>query len=120
VLVIEGDDEVRRMTRETLERSGWNVLVAEDGTEGVAVFAEHLGKVSAVLVDMTLPFMDGLATIKALRRIGDRVPMVLTTGGDWDPRRMGTGAGGPDAVLRKPYDAESLLQALGGGGGGGG
>lgn len=113
VLVIEADDEVRRMTREALEGAGWRVLTAVDGTEGVAVYAENLRAVGAVLVDMALPYMDGLSTIKALRRIGDDVTMVLTTGEDWDPRRVEGDARGPNAVLRKPYDARSLLRALG-------
>jgi two-component system cell cycle sensor histidine kinase/response regulator CckA len=114
--VIEADEEVRRMTRGALEGAGWRVLTAADGTEGVAVYAENLGAVGAVLVDMALPYMDGLTTIRALRRIGDDVTMVLTTGEDWDPRGVEGGTWGPNAVLQKPYDARSLLQALEDGG----
>lgn len=112
VLVIDGDEEGRRMTRETLEGFGFQVLAAADGTEGVAVYAARPDGVSAVVVDYTLPYMDGPTTINALRRIAPEVPLILTTGAEWEARRTAHEPGGPDAVLRKPFDAETLLDTL--------
>lgn len=100
------------MTREILESAGWDVLTAADGTEGVAVYAQNLDSVATVLVDMTLPYMDGPATIRALRRIAGPATLILTTSGGGDPGRLVRGGDGPDGVLYKPYDADALLQAL--------
>lgn len=112
VLVIDGAEECRRMTRETLEGFGYQVLAAADGTEGVAVYAARAAGVSAVVIDYSLPYMDGPTTIKALRRIAPEVPLILTTGADWEARRTERDQDGPDAVLRKPFDAETLLETL--------
>lgn len=112
VLVIDNDEECRRMTRATLEGFGFRVLTAGDGTEGVAFFAARPGGIAAVLVDSSLPYMDGPATLKALRRIDPTVPMILTTGAEWEARRIEHDPSGPQGVLRKPYDAEALRKAL--------
>ncbi len=112
VLVIDNDEECRRMTRGTLEGFGFRVLTAGDGTEGVAFFAARPGGIAAVLVDSSLPYMDGPATLKALRRIDPTVPMILTTGAEWEARRTEYDPSGPRGVLRKPYDAEALREAL--------
>jgi CheY-like chemotaxis protein len=112
VLVIDGDEEYLRMTRETLEGYGYRVLAAADGTEGVAVYAAKGDGVAAVVIDYSLPYMDGPTTIRALRRIAPKVPLILTTGAEWEARRTEHGEEGPDAVLRKPFDAETLLETL--------
>lgn len=110
VLLVDGDTECRRMAQETLEGFGYRVLTAADGTEGVAVFAARAGGVAAVVVDYSMPHMDGPATLKALHRIDPTVPTVLTTGAEWEARRIEHD--GPDAVLRKPYDSDDLREAL--------
>lgn len=119
VLVIDADEECRRMTGKTLEGYGFRVVSAADGTEGVALYAAQAGGVAAVVVEHSLPYMDGPTTVKALRRIAPGVPLILLTGAEWEARRTRKDQDGPDAVLRKPFDAEALLdtlrQALGGG-----
>lgn len=112
VLVIDADEECRRMTGETLEEYGYSVIAAADGTEGVALYAAQADGVAAVVVEYSLPYMDGPTTIKALRRIAPGVPLILVTGAEWEARRTEHDRDGPDAVLRKPFDAETLLETL--------
>ncbi|HSL82265.1 MAG TPA: response regulator, partial [Thermoanaerobaculia bacterium] len=103
VLVIDADEECRRMTGETLEEYGYSVIAAADDTEGVALYAAQADGVAAVVVEYSLPYMDGPTTIKALRRIAPGVPLILVTGAEWEARRTERDRDGPDAVLRKPF-----------------
>ena len=57
------------MTRMMLERLGFEVLLAGDGREGLDVFRAHQGEIVCVLLDLTMPEMDGEETLAALRGI---------------------------------------------------
>ena len=84
-----------------------------DGAEAVGVFRARSAEIDVVLLDLTMPRMNGLETLRQLRRIAPAVPVVLTSGygegpfGD-EPER----GEGPDAVLPKPYAAEHLLATI--------
>jgi CheY-like chemotaxis protein len=60
---------IREIAKETLESYGYRTLVAGDGAEAPALFAEARQDVRAVVTDMRMPFMDGVATIRALRKL---------------------------------------------------
>lgn len=113
VLVIEDEAQVRLVTQQTLESYGYRVLVAEDGAEGVALFATHRQEVALVLTDMAMPVMDGPATIRALRRIEPEVLIITATGvgGNAEGTRSNH-PGEVDQVLCKPYTAYHLLHMV--------
>src|SRR6185295_8044409 len=69
VLVIDDESAIREVARETLSAFGYRVMIASDGAEAMAVFAAHRSEVKVVLTDMMMPYMDGPATIRALRRL---------------------------------------------------
>ncbi len=112
ILVIDDEESIREITRATLETFGYRVLKAGDGTEGIALYAEHRNEVAVVLTDMLMPFMDGPATIRALQKMNPQVQIIaasgLTTG-----HKAGEGPlEGVRMFLSKPYTAEKLLKAL--------
>ncbi len=111
VLVIDDEAAIREITQDTLEAHGYRVLTASEGAEAVALFARSAGGVAVVLTDMTMPLMDGQATIRALRRIDPNVPIIATSG------LAANGLAAPEdgttqAFLLKPYTAERLLTTL--------
>ena len=69
VLVVDDVAAVREIIKATLENYGYRVVTANDGTEAVARFVEHLAEVRLLLTDMQMPHLDGTATIRALRRV---------------------------------------------------
>ena len=81
-LILVADDEaaVREITKQILEAYGYKVLLAKDGTEAVVHYAEKRGQVQVVFTDMMMPFMDGAATIRALRKIDPGVKIIATSG----------------------------------------
>ncbi|HUL45387.1 MAG TPA: response regulator [Bacteroidota bacterium] len=112
VLVIDDEASIRQITKETLETFGYNVLIASDGAEGVAVYAENKDAVNVVLTDMMMPHMDGMATIRALQRINPEVKIITATGLTDSFKEADIKAKGASSFLTKPYTAEKLLTAL--------
>ena len=109
VLVIDDETVIRRLCLRVLERSGFTVLGARDGREGVRLFREHGDEVVLALVDMMLPFMDGQATLAELRRINPRLKAVLTSGFDPDVVAETLRGGEPAGFLPKPFTPGQLL-----------
>jgi PAS domain S-box-containing protein len=124
VLVVDDEESVRSVTKMMLERKGFTVLTAEDGRVGVDVFREHAGEVRAVILDMTMPHLNGEQAFGEMRRINPEVPVVLASGyneQDATSRFAGKGLAG---FIQKPFRMKDLLeklrQALERGGAGGG
>jgi PAS domain S-box-containing protein len=113
ILIIEDESAVRQITQQTLEAFGYRVLLAEDGAEGIAQFASHRQEVALVLTDMLMPILDGPCTIRALRRIDPKVPIIAASGlGEHAESLRASQAGGVDHFLPKPYTAYHLLQIV--------
>ena len=112
ILVVDDEAPIREVTRETLESYGYRVLTAADGTEAVALFAAHADEVAAVLTDMMMPYMDGPATIRALRKLRPGVKLIASSGLSGDAKLAEATQAGARIVLNKPYTAEKLLKAL--------
>ena len=110
VLVIDDDESVREITRAALQANGFHVLSAGDGAEGVAVFAREQAAVRAVIVDVAMPVMDGLATVRAIRWLDPQARIVVMSGLATPPNGE-LGALATD-VLLKPFTADQLLLAV--------
>jgi CheY-like chemotaxis protein len=108
------DDEasIREVARETLITFGYTVMTAQDGTDAVAQFAAHTEQIQLVLTDMMMPFMDGPATIRALRKLSPSLPIIATSGLKTTPRQAETSSLEIQAFLPKPYTAETLLKTI--------
>jgi two-component system, cell cycle sensor histidine kinase and response regulator CckA len=112
VLVVDDEESIREITRGTLEAFGYTVLTAADGTEALAIYADHKNAVAVVLTDMVMPFMDGPATIRALQRMNPKVKIIAASGLG-TVQRAGEGVlEGVSVFLTKPYTAEKLLKTL--------
>ncbi len=112
ILVIDDEEAIRQITRSTLETFGYRVLIASDGTEAVARYAEHRNEVAVVLTDMLMPFMDGPATIRALQKMNPQVKIIAASGLPASHKAGENSLKGIKIFLNKPYTAEKLLKAL--------
>jgi CheY-like chemotaxis protein len=108
ILVVDDEDAIRQITRGTLETFGYRVLTASDGTEALALYAAHRDEIKLVLTDMLMPFMDGPATIRALRRLNPNVKIIAASGLTANKPELS----GVEGFLTKPYTAERLLKAI--------
>jgi PAS domain S-box-containing protein len=110
VLVAEDEAAVREITKQILEAYGYKVLLAKDGTEALVHFAKMKEEIQVVVTDMMMPFMDGAATIRALRKISPTAKIIATSGLATSANE--TAGLGVNSFLAKPYTAEALLGTL--------
>ncbi|HUB67603.1 MAG TPA: PAS domain S-box protein [Candidatus Methylacidiphilales bacterium] len=112
VLVVDDEASVLAVTSQTLEAFGYRTLTATNGAEAVALYVQRGEEISAVLSDMVMPVMDGLATIRALKQIDPTVKIIVASGS----ATSGSIARDSECAIRhflnKPYTAATLLKTL--------
>ena len=110
ILLVEDDARVANTVATALEAAGFVVEQSSDGED--AWFRGDTETWSAVILDLGLPGMDGLAVLRRWREAGQRFPvLILTARGDWHERVEGIDAGADD-YLPKPFRMEELLARL--------
>ena len=112
VLVVDDEVSIREITQISLEMGNYKVLTASDGIEAIALYAQHKANISAVLMDMIMPEMDGLTTIRTLQKINSQVKIIATSGLASTERIAEAASVGAKAFLSKPYTALELLKTL--------
>jgi len=108
---------VRRTAKTTLERGGYDIILAENGKEGVDIFraleARPLeAKIAAVLLDLTMPGMNGEEVLRYLKEIRADVKVILSSGFsevEVVPKFSGKGLAG---FIQKPYTASALAATV--------
>ncbi|CAN7512824.1 MULTISPECIES: response regulator transcription factor [Bosea] len=107
LLVVEDDKDLNRQIVNALENAGYAVDKAFDGEEGL-----YLGETEpydAVILDLGLPKVDGVAVLQGWRRAGKTMPVLILTARDrWSDKVSGFDAGADDYVV-KPFHIEELL-----------
>lgn len=111
VLVADDEAMVANVAKAFLEHAGYEVLVAKDGHETLQLFQTNQDQVSVLMIDYSMPDMDGLACIQEIRKTS-KVPAILITGyGDSVPEGCKE-AGLFQAFLAKPFNMKTLEEAL--------
>ena len=112
ILVVDDEAHIRAGAAQALEHAGFTVLTAADGREAVAVFRQHAEAVRAVLLDLTMPNMDGAATARELRQIRPDVRIVLTSGYTAEEATRQFTERDLVGFLQKPYGLKNLIAAV--------
>lgn len=110
VLVVDDDKAVRESLRRSLEFNGYDVSLAADGAEALAVITGALPDV--VIMDVMMPRLDGIEATKALRAAGNDVPILVLTARDAVGDRVEGLDAGADDYLTKPFALQELLARL--------
>jgi two-component system response regulator MprA len=106
LVLVDDDAPIRRMLERTLAAEGYDVEAAADG--GAALAAVERSMPDAIVLDVTMPGLDGLAVTRRLRAKGLRVPILLRTARDAVHERVAGLDAGADDYLVKPFDADEL------------
>ncbi len=109
VLVVDDEAPLRLLIEQVLKRMGLRVLLAADGEEGVACFQEHAHEITFVILDLTMPKLDGMKTLAEMRRHQPDVKAVLTSGYDVESLNPQYLQEGFAAFVRKPFQIEALI-----------
>lgn len=110
VLVVDDDPAVRESLRRSLAFNGYQIDLAPDGEQ--ALRSISVSRPDAVILDVMMPRLDGLATCRALRAAGDDIPILMLTARDEVSDRVAGLDAGADDYLPKPFALEELLARL--------
>ncbi len=112
VLVVDDEEIVRGVAARILGSCGFDVILANDGREAVARFRERRADITIVLMDLTMPAMDGVDAFREIRGLSESVPVILMSGyneHDAVTRFSGKGLAG---FVQKPFTVETLRERL--------
>ncbi len=112
ILVVDDEEIVRNAAQRMIEHAGFSVLTARDGEEAIGVYRLHQSDIVGVILDLTMPKMNGEETLKELRIINSSVPVILSSGFREDTateRFSDLQLGG---FIQKPYQLETLTRVL--------
>jgi CheY-like chemotaxis protein len=112
VLVVDDERELRDTAARILEHFGYSALVARDGRDAVEKFRAHADEIRVVLLDMTMPEMNGEEAFREMRSIRPDVRVVLTSGYDEVEATRRFTEKGVARFLQKPYTADELAEAI--------
>jgi CheY-like chemotaxis protein len=114
LLIIDDNESVRESLKHVFSRRGYEVVVADGGEAGLAIYAR--GGVDAALVDINMPGMNGLEVCRLLlvqaRATGQELPVWLMTGAIGAHAEEAAAAAGALAVLHKPFDIAAFTSDL--------
>jgi PAS domain S-box-containing protein len=113
VLIVDDDVLVRELLATEFEEFGYDVIVAQNGDEALALLSAG-ERVDALLTDLSMPEMDGLALIRAAQAQRPKLPTILLTGyaGDGTAMALSGAMSGSFTLLRKPITGEQLAGRL--------
>ncbi len=114
VLLVEDVEDSRYFMRLELEHHGYRVIEAEDGEKAVELALRE--RPNIILMDLTLPGIDGLEATRRIRSDDHlhKVPIIAVTGHQETDFRLGAKESGFDAYVTKPIDIDSLIELIGG------
>ncbi|MEU2515616.1 response regulator transcription factor [Streptomyces syringium] len=110
VLVVDDDPDVRAAVVDGLSVEGYAVRSAADGLEALSAVAA--APPAAIVLDLAMPVLDGLAVCRRLRDLGDRTPVLVLTARDAVSDRVAGLDAGADDYLVKPFALDELLARL--------
>ena len=108
ILFVDDEDTVRELGTEMLEVLGYTVIAAENGRQALEIYRERHSEIAGILLDLTMPHMDGEETFRALRRMNHDVRVIVASGfseHEVTQKFVGKGIAG---FIQKPFKLEEL------------
>lgn len=115
VLLADDEPDVRAVCSRILERMGFQVLAASNGRESLELFKEHMQKIVCVVLDLTMPELDGMAAFRLIHAINPAIPVILASGYDGHDIAGRVASEGLAGFLQKPFmpqELRSLMQRV--------
>jgi CheY-like chemotaxis protein len=112
VLIVDDEEMVRSIAAAILAESGYRVITAVDGAQALEVYAREAADIDLVLLDLTMPIMDGVETLHELRKSGSEVPVILSSGYTEQEVKDRINGDRFEAFVQKPYTRDSMLETI--------
>ncbi|MBD2089838.1 response regulator [Microcoleus sp. FACHB-1515] len=111
ILIVDDEASIREISQTSLEAYNYQVLTAHDGIAAIALYAQHQNEISAVVVDIMMPIMDGITVIRTLRKINPNVKIIAVSGLA-SSNQLAVETLGIQTFLAKPYTAQELIKTI--------
>jgi CheY-like chemotaxis protein len=112
ILVVDDERNIREVTKVTLEKFGYRVITASDGTDAIGAYAKNAEDIAAVVTDMAMPILDGPGLISSIKRMNPEMRFIAMSGFQSNEQTAQLESLHVTAVLTKPFTAEKLLTTL--------
>ncbi|MDQ6625384.1 MAG: response regulator, partial [Verrucomicrobiota bacterium] len=112
ILMVDDEPAICELAQVLLERSGYRVIVADDGPSALAIFAQRRSEIAVVLTDHLMPTMNGLELARIIGKMDSKARIILSTGREDECGPSQLEAAGVAAALTKPYTQATLLKTL--------
>lgn len=110
ILIVEDEAQARELLKDIVSTSGYEVITAEDGYEAVAAVQKR--KFKLIFLDLRLPNLSGIETLKRIKEIDSSIPIVVVTGYPEDLMAVHNRDGWPATVIPKPFKLSQIREAL--------
>ena len=112
VLLVDDEKMVLEVGKAILQRLGHEVVTAESGEEALDQFSAHRDAIGCVVLDLTMPGMDGKETFKRLRQAAPQLPIIIASGLSADQVASQFSGDPETAVIQKPYQVADLSATI--------
>jgi PAS domain S-box-containing protein len=114
VLVVDDEELVREVCGEYLNDMGLQTLNAADGKEAVDIFSRNMNDISLVILDLTMPNMDGVVSLRAMRQIQPDTKILISSGHATQTTEKFFVDDQPDGFIQKPFQKNELQAKIAG------
>ena len=111
ILVVDDEEIIRQLFKETLQREGHRVITAGSGNEALKFISDW--DFDLIFLDLKMPGLNGAETFRRIRQINATVPIVIITGFPISKLMEQALNEGPFGVMRKPFDSSDIRRAAG-------
>lgn len=112
ILFVDDETAIAEVAKSALETHNYQVITANNGIEAIAIYAQNQLEIKFVIVDLMMPDLDGITTIRTLKRMNPNVPIVLMSGSEADEDKIKAAELGVEYCLEKPFTINDLLNVL--------
>ncbi len=110
ILVVDDEENIRHAVRDILNFSGFSVVTARNGADGLRVFQEHRSEISLVMVDVQMPVMTGVEMVQQLHKMDAKTPVIFCSG--YNEADSLNGSGPNVGYLQKPFHLDTLVSNI--------
>ncbi len=109
ILLIEDDEVLQEILEDFLQESGYLVLKASDGLEGIEIIGKET--FDLIIVDIVLPYVSGIGVIKMAKARRPKIPIICITGYGYSPEKLAEEEHA-DKIFRKPFEFSELAKVI--------
>ncbi|PCI02212.1 MAG: hybrid sensor histidine kinase/response regulator, partial [Zetaproteobacteria bacterium] len=111
ILLVDDDKQVLEMGKDILESLNYQVVVAKDGEEAIAIFQQQRG-ISLIIIDIVMPKLGGVEAVERIRQTCPDIPVIFVTGYDKNMDLSEKIKGESDPILNKPYQIAAMQRLI--------